>query len=77
MWIKGLPIIHIFKTPTGSKSAIVLSGRSPSDILFSFVERWASIYTGYLNVIRLDQESGIAAKAFRDLAMTHSIKLQY
>lgn len=38
---------------------------------------WTTLYTGYPNIVRLDQEAGFAAKEFRDLATAHGIDLQF
>lgn len=41
------------------------------------MECWATIYTEYIDNIRLDQEAGFTAEGFRNLATAHGIILQF
>lgn len=43
----------------------------------AFVERWASLYVGYPNVIRLDQEVSFTSELFLDATYAHGITLQF
>lgn len=76
MWLKGVPIMHIADTHTGLQNAAVLRERLPHEIWFTFVECWATIYTGNRTIIRLDQESSFVGRALRNLATSHRINLR-
>lgn len=71
MRIEGVLIIHVFDSHTGFQNETVLRCNSSSNVWSPFVECWLATYTGYPNVVRLEQESGFVARAFRDLAATH------
>lgn len=77
MWIEGTSIIHAVNTRIGFQNALELRGESANDVWISFFAWWASLYTGYPSVIRLNQAAGFTARAFRDLAATNTIYLQF
>lgn len=77
MWLEGTPILHDVDTHTGFQNVTVLQVKNPNNMCSAFVECWATLYLGYQNIIRLDQEVGFTAKHFRDLATAHGTTLQF
>lgn len=63
MWTEEIPIFRVVNTHIGFQNATLLRGKAPADIWTSSVECWASVYSGYPALIRLDEESGFTSKA--------------
>ena len=76
MWLEGQPILHIVDTHTHFQNAIVLKSKSTRDIWDAFVEGWASVYMGYPNRMRVDQESSIMSKGWEAMASAQGIELK-
>lgn len=56
---RGTPILHVVETATKYQNAVVLRGKSADDLWDDFVGCWATIFVGYPNRIRIDQESSL------------------
>lgn len=70
------PILHIVETHSADQSATVIRGKRPDNLWHAFVECWASLYTEYPNIIRLDQEAGFTPKAFMNLTTAQKMSPQ-
>lgn len=74
VWLEGSPILLVVDTHTSFQNDTILRGKRAIDVWQAFVDCRATTYSGYFNIIRLDQESGFTAASFRDLATVHGIK---
>lgn len=62
---------------TRFQNAVVLREKTSELVWILFVEFWASFFSGYHAVIRLDQEAVITAQAFCKMALANGIQLQF
>lgn len=77
LWLEDVPILHIVDTHANFQSATVLRSKKPIDIWFTFIECWATLYVGYPNVIRLDQEANFSSSLFKSLVAQTGIELRF
>lgn len=75
MWLENTSILYFVETHTGFQNATFLRLWTAIDMSHAFVEYWATLYTGYPNIIRLDHEVYFAEVIFRELATDHGIML--
>lgn len=64
VWLEKKLVLHIVENHTEFQNAIPISTKRAEDIWYEFVEGWASLYVGYPNLIRLDQESSFKSDIF-------------
>lgn len=67
MWLAGKPALHVVDTHTHFSSAIFLSGKSTKDVWNAFLVSWASMYLGYHDKLRVDQESIFKSREWMQL----------
>lgn len=77
MWFEETPILHVAETHTGFWNASVLRSKRADDFRSSFVECWATLCTGYPNIMKFNEDAIFTAESFRDVAITHGIILQF
>lgn len=77
IWLDGAPILHIVDTHTHYQNAVFIRSNRAEDIWYASVEGWASLYLGYPNVIRLDQEDSFCSNFFKDVSVAHGIDLRF
>lgn len=68
-------MLDVKDTQTNYENAMVLRRIHEEDIPSAFVECWASVYVGYLRVMRMDREASFRASVFHDLARANGIEL--
>ena len=59
MWLDKKPILHIVDTATNFQNALFIRKKTAQDLWDDFVDCWASVYTGFPEIIRLDRRSFI------------------
>lgn len=76
VWLDGNPAIHVVDTHTHYQNAVLLQGKSASAVWDTFVEAWASVYVGYPNRMRVDQDGIFTSKFWDQVTSLHGIELQ-
>lgn len=73
---KGGRYYILFVNKKNFQESSVLSSRTAGDIWAALLECWVTLYAGYPEVIRVDQEAAITSDLFHKLARTSRIKIQ-
>ena len=67
LWLDKKPVLHIIDTHTSFQNAMFITEKSPEGLWTAFVECWSTVYLGFPNVLRVDQESSF----YSDLSLIH------
>lgn len=62
LWFDNKPVFQMVDTHTHFKNAVPIRSKRAGEVWYDFVEGWASVYVGYQNFIRLDQESNFRSE---------------
>ena len=57
LWLSGSPVLHVVDTHTSFQNAIFIEDKSPEGLWRAFTECWSTVYLGFPNVLRVDQEA--------------------
>lgn len=76
MWLDGNSVFHVVDLHTHFSSAIFLRGKSTKDVWNAFIVCWASIYPGYPDKFRVDQESIFESREWQQLSNDAGIQVQ-
>lgn len=76
MWLDGSPLLHVVDTHTHFSSARFIDGKSTKDVWHAFLMCWASIYPGYPDTFRVDQESVFKSREWLQLSEDAGIDVQ-
>ena len=77
MWLNGKPVLHVVDTETGFQNAIFIQDKTAENLWNDFINCWASVYTGFPEIIRLDRETSFTSTAFRENAEGVGVELQF
>lgn len=77
LWLEGKPALHVIDTQTAFSNAKFINNKTADGLWQLFVDIWATVYTGYPSVIRLDRETSFDSKIFRRHAARAGITLQF
>lgn len=74
--LRQTPILRVVDIHTSLQNRTVFRGKTAHDLWLVFVECWTTLYSGYPDIIRLDQEVSFTLKFLRDLVTAQRIELQ-
>lgn len=67
MWLEGKAALHVVDTQTNFGSAAFLRGQTVEHVWESFIECWSSIYTGFPEIMKVDQGSAFKSVRWKRL----------
>lgn len=76
MWLDGNPALHVVDMRMHFFSAIFHRGKSTKDVWNAFIVCWASMYPGYPDNFRVDQESIFKSRERTQLSEDAGIQVQ-
>lgn len=76
MWLNRKPVLHRVYIETNYQKATFINAKSSHDIWNDFTYCLASVYTGFPDKLRLDRETSLVSKEFRENARDIGIHLQ-
>lgn len=76
-WLAKDPVLHIIYVHTNFQTCAFLTYKSFDGTWTLFVHLWATIFQGYPDVMRIDQESTFKSQRFEELATAKCLKLQF
>lgn len=76
MWLEGQPVLHVVDLHTHFSSAIFLQGKTTAAVWKAFLICWASMYPGYPDKFRVDQDSIFKSKEWHQLSADAGIEIQ-
>lgn len=56
LWLDKVPVLHVVDTHTAFKNAEFIRGKSSKELWESFLRCWVTLFIGYPNTLRLDQD---------------------
>ena len=68
MLIDGNPVLNVVDTHTGYQNAVFIDENTSDNLWDHFLLCWATVYVGYPNRIRLEQETSFKSEEFRSAA---------
>lgn len=77
MWLEGDPVLHVVDVKKRFQNAVFMENKSAEKLWDHFIRRWASLYAGHPNRIRLDQERSFLVRKFRAKDQFQGIELQF
>lgn len=77
MWIDNAPVLHVIDTDTMYQDAEFIVAKTAAALWESFLRSWVTLFIGYPNTLRLDQESAFDSVEFRKLSNDAGIALQF
>jgi len=77
MWLNKKAVLHIVDTATSFQNATFIRNQSSKELWNDFIDCWASVYTGFPEIVRLDRQSGFTADEFRNYAKNVGVNLQF
>jgi len=76
MFLDSMAVLHVVDTQTHFSSAIFLQGQSVEDIWYAFLECWVTLYSGYPDVIKVDQGPQFSSPRWKQITDMVGIKLK-
>ena len=76
VFLDGSAALHVVDTRTHFSAAVFLTSQSVDGVWDAFITAWATVYTGYPNVIRADQGSIFTSPRWKKLMDATGITLQ-
>lgn len=77
LWLDGDPALNVVDVDTHFSSAIFLRVKSTRDVWNAFVVCWASMYPGYPDRFKVDQDSVFTSKEWRQLSADAGVEIEF
>lgn len=76
VWLEGDPALHVLDTHTHLSAAIFLLCKSTKDVWNAFLVCWATVFVGYPDLFKVDQDSVFTSREWRKLSEDAGIGLK-
>lgn len=76
VWLEERPVLYIIDTHTHFQDAIPIGSKQSEKIWYECIKGWVSLYVGYPDVVRLEQEARFRNDNFTTVVDMHVMELQ-
>lgn len=77
MWLDNQPVLDVVEAATNFQNAVFLKSKSTTDIWKAFFHYWTSVYIAFPKIKKLEKESSLSSRNFRNNAKDVGVDLQF